>query len=56
MAFLCMGVTNACSQSLESFPASYDCWKIWVIMGAICFAVSLRAGWEFIWACSFVLV
>ena len=20
----------------------YDCWKIWVMMGAICFAVSLR--------------
>ena len=42
MAFLCMRVTNACSQSLESFPVSYNCWKICVIMGAICFAVSLR--------------
>ena len=42
MAFLCMGVTNACSQSLESFPVLYDCWKIWVIIGAICFAISLR--------------
>ena len=21
---------------------SYDCWKFWVIMGAICFTVSLR--------------
>ena len=37
-----MGVTNACSQSLGSFPVLYDCWNIWVIMGAICFAVSLR--------------
>ena len=42
MAFLCMGVTNACSQSTGSFPVSYDCWKVLVIMGAICFAVSLR--------------
>ena len=42
MAILCMGVNNACSQSLGSFPVLYDCWKIWVMMGAICFAVSLR--------------
>ena len=34
--------TNACSQSLGSLPVLYDCWKIWVMMGAICFAVSLR--------------
>ena len=49
-----MGVTNACSQSLGSLPVLYDCWKILVMMGAICFAVSLRilAGR----ACSFVLV
>ena len=40
--FLCMEVTNACSQSLGSIPGLYDCWKIWVMMGAICFAVSLR--------------
>ena len=40
--FLCIGVTNACSQPLESLPVWYDCWKIWVMMGAICFAVSLR--------------
>ena len=40
--FLCVGVTNACSQSLGSLPVLYDCWKIWVMMGAICFAVSLR--------------
>ena len=38
-----MGVTNACSQSLGSLPVLYDCWKIWVMMGAICYAVSLRA-------------
>ena len=56
MAFLCMGVTNACSHSSGSLPVLYDCWKIWVIMGAICFAVSLRTGWELILACSFVLV
>ena len=37
-----MGLTNACSQSLGSFPGSYDCWKICVIMEAICFAVSLK--------------
>ena len=37
-----MGVTNACSQSLGSFPVLYDCWKMWVIIGAICFAISLR--------------
>ena len=37
-----MGVTNACSQLLGSLPVLYDCWKIWVMMGAICFAVSLR--------------
>ena len=37
-----MGVTNACSQSLGSLPVLYDIWKIWVMMGAICFAVSLR--------------
>ena len=42
MAFLCIGVTNACSQSLGSLHVSYDCWKIWVMMGAICFTVSLR--------------
>ena len=53
--FLCTGVTNACSKSSGSFPVSYDCWKMWVIIGVICFAVSLRTGWEFIWACSFVL-
>ena len=40
--FLCIGVTNACSQSLGSLPVLYDCWKIWVMMGAICIAVSLR--------------
>ena len=37
-----MGVTNACSQSLGSLPVFYDCWKILVMMGAICFAVPLR--------------
>ena len=37
-----MGVTNACSQSLGSLPVLDDCWKIWVMMGAICFEVSLR--------------
>ena len=42
MAFLCTGVTNACSQSLGSLPVLYDCWNILVMMGAICFAVSLR--------------
>ena len=36
-----MGVTNAWSQSLGSFPVLYVCWKIWVMMGAICFAVYL---------------
>ena len=40
--FLCIGVTNACSQSFGSLHVLYDCWKIWVMMGAICFAVSLR--------------
>ena len=43
-----MGVTNACSQSLGSLPVLYDCWKMWVMMGAICFAVSLRTmAWSF---------
>ena len=37
-----MGVTNACSQSLGGLPVLYDCWKMCVMMGAICFAVSLR--------------
>ena len=37
-----MGVTNVCNQSLGSLPVLYDCWKIWVMMGAICLAVSLR--------------
>ena len=30
----------------------YDCWKMCVMMGAICSAVS----WEFVWASSFILV
>ena len=30
-----MGITNACSQSLGSFPVLCDCWKIWVIIGDI---------------------
>ena len=42
MAFLCIGDTNACSQSLGGLHVLYDCWNIWVMMGAICFAVSLR--------------
>ena len=42
VAFLCIGVTNACSQSLGSLPVLYDCWKIWVMKGAICVVVSLR--------------
>ena len=42
MALFVYGVTNACSQPLGSLPVLYDCWKIWVMMGAICFAVSLR--------------
>ena len=37
-----MRLINACSQPLGSLPVLYDCWKIWVMMGAICFAVSLR--------------
>ena len=31
----------------------YDCWKMCVMMGAICSAVS---SWEFLWASSFILV
>ena len=36
----------------------YDCWKMCVMMGAICSAVSLRtlARLGFIWASSFILV
>ena len=37
-----MGVINAYCQPLGSLSVLYDCWKIWVMMGAICFAVSLR--------------
>ena len=32
----------------------YDCWKMCVMMGANCSAVSL--SWEFVWASSFILV
>ena len=34
----------------------YDCWKMCVMMGAICSAISLRTSWEFVWASSFILV
>ena len=35
----------------------YDCWKMCVMMGAICSAVSLKdSSWEFVWASSFILV
>ena len=37
----------------------YDCWKMCVMMGAICSAVSLiykDFSWEFVWASSFILV
>ena len=35
-------MTSACSQSLGSLPVLYDCWKMCVMMWAICSAVSLR--------------
>ena len=38
--FLWIGVTSAWSQSLGSLPVLYDCWKMCVMMGAICSAVS----------------
>ena len=40
--FLCFGATSAGSQSLGSLLELYDCWKMRVMMGAICSAVSLR--------------
>ena len=35
-------MTSAWSQSFGSLPVLYDCWKMCVMMGAICSAVSLR--------------
>ena len=40
--FLWIGVTSAWSQSLVSLLVLYNCWKMCVMMGAICSAVSLR--------------
>ena len=40
--FLWIGVTSAWSQSLGSLLVLYDCWKMCVMMGAICSAVPLR--------------
>ena len=37
-----IGVTSAGSQSLGSLLVLYDCWKMCMMMGAICSAVSLR--------------
>ena len=39
-----------------SLLALYDCWKMCVMMGAICSAVSKDSSWEFVWASSFILV
>ena len=43
--------------SIGSFVALYDCWKIWVDDESYLLCSFFKdSGWEFIWACSFVLV
>ena len=37
---------------LGSLFVSYDCWKMCVMVGAIC----SDSSWEFVWASSFILV
>ena len=57
MALFVYGVTNACSQPLGSLPVLYDCWKNLGDDGSYLLCSFFKdSGWEFIWACSFVLV